>query len=279
MKTRFIPATALIIGLFLTGCTGLQQISEMVQKPDIVFDGMELRSASLLECSPVFRFRVANPNPIGLSIQEAAYNLRVNGKPLLRDRVQKGLKLPAAGTGILELPVTFGYLELFDSVKDLMQKDSVEYDLSGSVTIAGFAVPFRKQGIFETPKMPRISLDHVDITDTSLTGASLVFTIEINNPNAYEIMLSELSYGIRLGGNELAGGAAKSVPPLAGTGATKLRIPVNISYMNIGRAARSLLSSSSVPYELYGKMLFDTKTGADTPFPFQVRGNTRILNP
>jgi len=269
--------TAIIIGavvlLTLGGCATIEQL---IQKPEITFDSLGTRDMSLLDGTFLFRFNVSNPNPVGVHLGDILYDLDINGKRLVSSQLSKGLDLAASGTSPLEIPVTIDYLDFFNSLSQLVGADQLDYRLSGSAAVGPFRIPYSSAGKLDIPKLPDITVENIEIESFSLTGAKLKMTLELKNPNAFAMKMDGLEYAAQLGDVKLAEGKANMSTALGANGRSLMDLDLNLSFLELGRSARTLLSGSSAPCRLTGNILTKTPAGMQK-LPFQFDGNVPFL--
>ena len=103
MLQKRIAVVLLTMAVLIGSCATLEQL---IQKPQITFDRLDFRDMSLLEGTFVFRFNIANPNPVGVRLDDILYDLDINGSRFLSSRLDRGLNLVASGTAPLEIPLT-----------------------------------------------------------------------------------------------------------------------------------------------------------------------------
>lgn len=268
-------ALAAILAMVLTigGCATLQ---ELIKKPEITFDSLAARDMSLLQGTFLFRFNVANPNPVGLRLGDILYDLDINGQRFVSSRLDQGVNLVASGSSPLEIPITINYLDFFNSLAKLVGSDTLDYRLSGSAAVGPLRIPYRSSGKLDVPKLPDISVDSIKIDSLSFSGAALKMTLGLKNPNAFGLKMDGLEYAARLGNMELAKGTARNVAPLAAKGRSLMDIAVNLDFLEVGRGAMTLLSGSSAKCNFTGNMLMDTPAGTHK-VPFQFDGKVPFI--
>lgn len=259
---------ALILGLF-GGCATLNQL---VQKPTVTFHSLDLEDASLLESTLRFNFKVNNPNPIGLRTGRLNYDLKINDSPFTSGHLDQGVSLPSEGTGTLSVPITVAYLDFLDSIVSLVQNRTATYDLKGTMAVGPFDIPFQTQGKFDLPRMPKISLDAVNIEKLSFTGASLNCRLRMDNPNAFNILFKQLDYTLKLGQTRVAKTSAATEGVLGQKGASTMNLALDLSFADIGRAGYQLLMGNSSTYQIEGQMLMDSSTLGSRAVPFSASG-------
>lgn len=258
----------LIFGMF-SGCATLNQL---VQKPTVTFHSLDLVNASLLESTLKFNFKVNNPNPIGLRTGRLDYDLKINGSPFTSGHLDRGVSLPAEGTGTLSVPITVAYLDFLDSIVSLVQNRTATYDLKGTMAVGPVDIPFQTRGKFDLPRMPKISLDAVNIEKLSFSGASLNCRLRMDNPNAFNILFKQLDYTLKLGQTRIARTFAATKGVLGQKGASTINLALDLSFADIGRAGYQLLMGKGSTYQIEGQMLMDSPTLGSRAVPFSASG-------
>lgn len=269
--------TGLVIGLGLllavSGCATLQQL---VKTPEVTYERLTIRDMSLAESTLVFHLHAVNPNPVGIRLNSLTYNLKVNNKDLLSGVLDKDVALKANGTTEVSVPVTLNYFKVFASVSDFMAARQIDWDLSGTFQIMGLQFPYHAKGELPLPTLPKISLNKIEVSALSLTGASLDFCLKVENDNAFALNLGGLDYSIKVGGMQLASGRTADIAPVSGNGKTTVHLPVNVSFRELGLSAYPLLQNSTSDYSLSGNLTFNVPTLGEKATPFFKTGRVRL---
>ncbi|RMH72686.1 MAG: hypothetical protein D6675_04025 [Gemmatimonadetes bacterium] len=273
MKPNMMILVGSILVVMLAGCTAIEQL---IQKPTVQFKDVKLKDPSLFDATFVFAFEVHNPNLIGGSISQLTYDFDVNGQNFLEGVLDQGISIPAGGSSVVELPLQVEYLGFLNSVADFVHKDAVPYDLKGTFRVLGFDIPYRKTGSIDIPDLPKVSVSAVEIENLSMMGASLVFSVELDNRNPFAVNLGGLDYQITLGDTPFAEGVSRSVPPVAGGSKTTLEIPLDVNFLQLGQAAYNLLTQTATGYGISGNMNFDVPALGEKQFPFSHSGNVSL---
>ena len=259
--------------LALAGCASLQDI---VQKPTVEVADVRLANLSLSAATLLVDLKIDNPNPVGVDVRAVDYNLKINNKSFIKGTADQGIQLPGSGSENVELPLQVNYFDLYDTALELFTNESVAYDLSGSVGIGPFTIPFHTAGQLPIPKLPHVRMKSVDVAAISFTGADLVFTLGLENPNAFPIDINELACDIKLGGKTFAEGFARRVDPILGNQETSLEVALRVSFFDLGRSAYTLLAKPSTGYELSGEMRVKKQGNQHTRIPFTLNGDVGI---
>jgi LEA14-like dessication related protein len=268
-------ALCLSVAVFLTvsGCATMQQL---IDPPEVRFKGMHIGDISLFDATPVFTFELINFNPMGLSIRNMTYNLKINDRKFVKGVTGQDQRLKAGGSETVELPITFNFLDLYETLSEFQSAETAAYDLSGAIGVGPFSIPYRADGQFEVPKLPKISVEGVRVDRLSAAGASLVFDLRLKNENSFSLHPKGLDYAVKLEGIEMAEGKVREIGPISDRGATRLQIPLHVDFMELGRSALSALGGSSADYEIAGKLNFDVAGRWGQSVPFQKAGVVRF---
>lgn len=91
-------------------------------------------SASTIDID--WNLEVRNPNTVGLLLDQIDFDLLVNNERVLSGISNQDLRIPANGTGMVELRTRFGYenaQNLFRGIVDAVQGNRANYELRGTV--------------------------------------------------------------------------------------------------------------------------------------------------
>ena len=273
MQNRLAGTLAVAIILSMGACATIEQ---WVQKPEISFDSLSAQDMSLLEGTFLFRFKVFNPNPVGVHLNDISYQLTINGERFISSRIDQGLNLRASDTAPLTIPVTIGYLDIYNTLASFLRSDTLDYGLSGSAGVGPLRIPFQTSGKLDVPKMPTISVDRIIVDRMAYTGASLRLVLAMQNPNAFAVQMDGLEYALRIGNLELAKGVARHEAAVAQNGRSNMNVAAELNFSELGRGAQALLTGSSTRCHLSGNMLVKTSAGLQK-IPYQFAGKVPFI--
>jgi LEA14-like dessication related protein len=259
---------------FIFSCETLRQF---IKKPTVSYESMEIRNMSLFEGTIAFNFIVKNPNPIGMSLDKLSYNLKIDGKEFVKGVLDKGVNLKAGGSDRVEIPITVNYLDLAGSLSSFLKKDSLSYDLSGAFEIMGFGIPFNTQGNLAVPKLPKISLNSINVKELSFIGATLIFSLNINNQNPFAVDIKGFDYSIKLNDTKFTEGRAKTSTNISKSGKSTVKIPAKINFIELGRASYGIFRKSSSGYQVTGNIKLNVPKVGEKSFPFSSSGNVPFI--
>jgi LEA14-like dessication related protein len=111
-------------------------------------------------------------------------------------------------------------------------------------------------------KEPIVSFKDLRVRGLGLTGGSIDAYLNVYNPNGFKLDATRLTYKVMVGDNaELGTGVLDSRFTVQDKDSTTVRIPIDFTYAGIGAAARQMMQSGSVPYNVSGDVTVGTPLG------------------
>jgi LEA14-like dessication related protein len=111
-------------------------------------------------------------------------------------------------------------------------------------------------------KQPIVNFKDLKVRGLGLTGGSIDAYLNVYNPNGFNLDATRLTYKVTVGDNaELGTGALDSRFTVQNNDSTTVRIPIDFTYAGIGAAARQIMQSGSVPYNVAGDITVGTPLG------------------
>ena len=86
---------------------------------------------------------------------------------------------------MLELPIVIHYDDIFESSENIPETNKLGYDLSGTMDVGPFTLPYQAKGSLNLPKIPKLSLKTIRVSEISQTYASVIFEMDIDNGNPF----------------------------------------------------------------------------------------------
>ena len=164
----------------------------------------------------------------------------------------------------MEVPVTLKFDDLKKLPGELWKKDEVAYQFNTTITlnlpvIGNYDIRLENKGEIPLPKVPDVKLRAVKLNKLNLTSAEILTTIEINNPNAFSLGLSNIDYMLDINNKTWGQGSIAQSQNIPKRGTGVIAIPVELNLLNMGRAVYQLLADKeTVDYRLSGGMEVDT---------------------
>lgn len=246
--------------LSLSGCKTLGALAgKLVKKPTAKYKSMRLRDVSLKGLAMDFDFILNNPNAVGVTFTEFAYDLKFDGNRLFNGKTTKGVRIAAGGSSPLRVPFAIEFEKFVKSLMVFFQKrDSVPYHLR---LVVGFKTPIGNivlppmdiRGNVPIPKLPKVEMVGVDLANLSFTGAQVNFKVGLTGQGKYSVSPRALNYGLRVSGVQIGGGTTRLRTLKAGQRQV-VNIPLNIQFLKVGMAIANVIRSRKLPYNFTGNV-------------------------
>jgi LEA14-like dessication related protein len=109
---------------------------------------------------------------------------------------------------------------------------------------------------------PTASLRSADVGAVTTDGFTANFALDVDNPNSFELPLTDADYALSLGGVQVTDGTVKPGGSIPGKGSTPVTIPVRLSFERLLKAEEAIRAGGGdVPYELDGALGFSGGSG------------------
>ena len=271
--------------IFISSCSMLGGImQEKVKKPEVEFMDARLNSLSFDSIGLLFDLKIKNPNSLGLKMAGFSYDFLINNNSFVKGVQNRELQIGAMGESTIQLPVSFGFIDLYNTFQSLREQDISSYQIncgfSFDVPVLGMVtIPVSKTGDFPLLKLPKLSLESLSLKNLSLTGAELSLGLKMNNPNAFTMMLDRLKYDFEINGLKLASGDARQVAEIQQKGESRVEIPIRLNLVELGRSAYQMLNSrDELNFKFDGNIDLNTSLPllGKVNLPFDHAGKIRV---
>ena len=150
MSRRLLP----LILLALAACSAIAE--RAFSRPTIAVRGVKVRSVGITGGSIEVALHISNPNPYPLPVQRATYTFALaDSTEIGRGESAAAFTLPAHDSTVVQLPLDVSWHGLRAAGRDAARDGTVDYRLTGSVTIdtpvGNPNVPFESTGRFTPP--------------------------------------------------------------------------------------------------------------------------------
>lgn len=283
MKSSIQLVFLLLAALYLAGCAELSKHADAI-KPTAKLTGMRLANIDFDQAELIFDLAVENKNPIDLDLAGLDYDLKIANQSLVSGVTAKAIKIKASSTSPVQLPITLKFDDLKKLPGELWNKDNFTYQLDTTFNvilpvIGNYPIPVSKSGELPVPKMPQIQVKGVKINKLSFTSAELLTQVEVNNPNAFKLAMSNLNYQLNINNQKWGEGNITKTSNIPEKGKGMIDIPVKLDLLKVGQSAyKVLLNKSAIEYELTGNATVDTglELLRNYKMPLDVKGKTSL---
>lgn len=281
MKKIILLSIVLII---LSGCNTLRDLSN-IQKPSVRYSKMSVDDISFSDVTLLFDFEVDNPNSFGVSADQYRYEFFINGEEFVTGIQTENLRIAGQSKSIVQVPVSLTFSEVFDTIGSVARRDSIAYRISSEVQfdIAGIGrqrVPVSAEGELPIPKPPRIELDNFNVKELSFSGAEMVASIRVQNPNSFGISFADAYYNLEVNGNEWLNTTLDRDLNLDGSQSELITIPIRLNSSQMGSVMIDMLKGEKeFQYQLNGSASVSADIRGFSGFetlPFNLTGSYRL---
>jgi LEA14-like dessication related protein len=137
----------------LAACSSLERL---VRPPQVALQSVAIRDVSTTDATAVFALSVNNPNAFGIHVTGLDYDLAMNGRALFRGTLSEGFDLAANHASVIQVPIAVNYVQAFDSIANMLQRGSSDYDLKGNISTTFVSVPYDLKGTIALPDWRQI---------------------------------------------------------------------------------------------------------------------------
>ncbi len=135
-------------------------------------------------------------------------------------------------------------------------------------------------GDFPLLKLPKISVKSVKLKGLALTGADLVLKVQLDNPNAFSMLLEKFRYEFAVDGKNWISGLAEEPTQITEKGQGFVDIPISLDILQMGRSVRQLLSGDKdLNYSFGGDLDLATSLPilGKVSLPFDRSGSIKLI--
>jgi LEA14-like dessication related protein len=148
-----------------------------------------------------------NHAPLGLRIDSFSYVTRIDGERMAQGRQDEPTVVKRRGSSQLEIPVSVDMSQLKRKIKD-MQQDCVDVEMTMQMytrlpLVGTEKIPVRVSKKVYVPKMPKIEVADVDVTDLGLKHGEALVKLKVTNYNPFPVTIRSVKYRLRIGGDDM----------------------------------------------------------------------------
>jgi len=283
MKSSIIKLLILFFTLSLISCAQLAKHADTV-KPTAKVTGVRLVNINFEQVDFIFNLAVENKNPVSLKLAGLDYDLKIENHSLVSGTTAQAIKIKANSTSTVQLPITLKFDDLKKLPGKLWNKDKITYQLLSKFNInlpmiGNYAIPVEKKGEFPVPKIPDIQIRDVNVKNIGFTTAELVARIEINNPNDFDIGVSNFNYQLNINQKNWGQGKINNNINIPKKGKGIVEVPLKLNIFSVGKSAYDLVvNKEQVEYQLKGNATINTALELLKTYdmPLDISGTTSL---
>jgi LEA14-like dessication related protein len=130
-------------------------------------------------------------------------------------------------------------------------------------------------GLGNALKDPDIRLERVIIRDLDLRGGSLDLVVQIDNPNPFDILGTEVALGFDVEGSHVGDLRYHDDFSVDKGDQTKLTLPLRFQWEGVASTLKTALTRGEIPYMMKGQIRLQTPLGAHS-VPFTREGRVPL---
>lgn len=275
---------SLFVLIVFISCNTLKDLSN-IQKPSVRYSSMFIQDMSFDDVTLLFDFEVDNPNSFGVSADQYQYEFFINGTEFVTGIQNENVRIESESKSIIQVPVSFTFSEVYNTISSAVNRDSISYRISSEVRfdIAGVSqqrVPVSAEGELPIPKLPKIELSNFNVNELSFSGAEMVASFRVENPNSFGISFADASYNLEVNEKEWLDTTLERNIELGGSESELITIPIRLNSSQMGSVLFDMLrGEKEFPYNLTGS----ARISADLPgfdgfevLPFNISGTYKL---
>ena len=277
---RALWITGIIFTVFnFTTCASL---ASLFQEPKVSLNSVELAEINFTGIKLLCKVNVNNPNPIGIPVPDIDWELFVNANSFVSGQIKAGQSIQSRRTTVVEVPVSFDYREIFQTFVSLKDNKQAGYkialDVKFSLPVLGDKVwNFDYEGVFPVLQMPKFSAPSFKIDHLDFTKAELLFTVNVENPNPFDIPSPKMAYDYFVNNNSFIKSSVELTAPIAAAAVTAVPIRLTVNYTDLYKTFQSLLNTGEVPGLLSLNTNFNIPAFSNEPRRVDIPGSLPLL--
>jgi LEA14-like dessication related protein len=261
------------IGLIMVVCasfslTTCQTLSSIFQDPILSLQSVEIAKIGFTGADLLCKVKVENPNPIDIPFPEIGWEFFINTNSFIAGTLKSDQSLKSRKSTVIDVVVSFNYLEVFNTFKSLKGTKQADYKVALAakipLPIMGDKIfNFEHSGTFPVLQMPKLSMPAMKFDKLDFTKAELVFEVNIENPNSFDIPSPKMAYEYLVNKNSFIHSSIDSAAPLAAAAITAVPIRITVNYAELFQKFAALKSLGEAPGLLSLKSDFSIPAFAD----------------
>lgn len=118
---------------------------------------------------------------------------------------------------------------------------------------------------------PKVALSSVNVKDVGVNGATVVFGVEVDNPNSIALTVDAVRYEVEIGGKPLTAGSLEKAASVPAKDKAIVPIPVTVKYSDVFSSLMGFLDEGKSQYRVKGEAKFGFFT-----IPFDQTGELKL---
>jgi len=244
-KKISLALTAFLAFVLLTNC---QSLMAAFQDPVVSLHSVELTNININGARLLCKVQVENRNSFEIPFPETDWEFFINSNSFISGTVKNNQRIKGRSTTIIDVPVSLDYLEVINTFRSLVGSQQIGYKVALGVN---FLLPvlgdktwqFEHEGVVPMPQLPRLSAPSMSIGSRDLTGAEIIVSMNLINPNVFDLPSPKIAYDFMINRNSFIKGAIENEGTLAASSTTPVSFRLLVNYADLLRSFVSLVTA------------------------------------
>ena len=235
-KKAGLILTAIIAIFTLTTC---ETIRGIFSEPVLTFRSVELAGISFSDIKLLAKVNVENPNSISIPFPDIDWEFFVDKNSFIKGQLggnQQSIK--ARRSNIVDVLISFTYVDFFNTFASLKGREQANFAIALAAkydfpVLGELKWNFDHEGVFPVLQMPKISAPSFKLDKLDFTKAELLFSVNVENPNQFELPLPKMAYDYSVNNNSFLKSSVDISKPLAAAAVTPVLIRLSVNYLEL----------------------------------------------
>ncbi|MFW5689007.1 MAG: LEA type 2 family protein [bacterium] len=265
MRLRLLPtfAAVMVSAMALGGCESLRELGLSVERPTARVESVSLSDVTFSDLEVLTDISVENPNAVGVTLAGFSYVLDVEGSRFLSGDQREGLRIEPFGGSSVLLPLRIEYENVLAAYESVREQDEARFainvDLQFELPVLGaITLPLRHEGTFPVVRPPVVRVAQLTLDSIRIDGARMSLTLELDNPNGFDLAFSDLSFAFSVQERVWVDGSFDRPRVVPANGSGSVTTEFGLSFSAFGRTVRDmLLGEEAIAYSFVASATVD----------------------
>jgi LEA14-like dessication related protein len=283
MVNKLFAKAGLVMVVFAAlSLTTCQSLSNVLQEPLLSLHSVEIAKLSFTGAELLCKVKVDNRSPLEIPLPEVGWEFFINTNSFITGNIRSNQSLKSRKSTIVDVPVSFTYLEVFNAFKSLRGSRQADYRVTLAAKIplpvmGDKVFNFEHKGTFPVLQFPKFTMPAMKFDKLDFTKAELLFTVNVENPNSFNLPSPKMAYEYLVNKNSFIRSTIDSAAPLAAGAVTAIPIRITVNYAELLQKFASLRSLGEAPSQLSLRSDFSIPAFAGESFQSEAGGSLPIL--
>jgi len=247
-RNKVVMTAVVFLAVFsLPNCKSL---SPVVKEPVVSISSVDITGLNFTGAQLLCKVQVENPNTFEIPFPETDWEFFINNNSFVSGVIKNDQRIRARQKVLVDVPVTLEYRGIFNTFRSLKGSQKAAYKIALALK---FATPvlgdkvwnIEREGELPLPQLPKLSAPSMRIESRDNTRANILVTINVENPNIFDLPPIGIKYDYQVNRNSFIKGETES-GTLTASAVTPLSVRLSVVYADLFRIFVSLLTSREV---------------------------------